>query len=145
MFTRTRRTLKLMKFPAAIFGWPFFCCILLSAWHMLVASVQEQISDWIWIPKFLCPRISNSRNQTCQESSRAADGRPKAVQVHGAWKCIHKLYLQVKVFRAYLRTDAGPTAWISANDNMTLVAATEMKTTQRKTCFTERTMTGSFG
>ena len=51
----------------------------------------------------------------------------QAVQVHGAWQCNEKFYLQVKVFQAYLRTGTGRTAWISANDGMTLVAADDMK------------------
>ncbi|CAL1156500.1 unnamed protein product, partial [Cladocopium goreaui] len=44
-----------------------------------------------------------------------------AVQVHGAWHCRDKFYLQVKVFQAALHTDVGRTAWIAANESMKLV------------------------
>ena len=54
-----------------------------------------------------------------------------AVQVHGAWLCNDKFYLQVKVFQAALRTDVGRTAWLAAKGSMTLVAASEMKPTKK--------------
>ena len=54
-----------------------------------------------------------------------------AVQVHGAWHCRDKFYLQVKVFQAALHTDVGRTAWIAANESMKLVAASEMKPTNK--------------
>jgi len=54
-----------------------------------------------------------------------------AVQVHGAWLCNDKFYLQVKVFQAALRTDVGRTAWLAAKGSMTLVAASEMKPTNK--------------
>eukprot|EP00435_Cladocopium_sp_Y103_P061318 s238_g23.t1 len=50
-----------------------------------------------------------------------------AVQVHGAWQCHQTFYLQVKVFQASLRTKTGRTAWISTNENMTLVASSDVK------------------
>ena len=54
-----------------------------------------------------------------------------AVQIHGAWHCRDKFYLQGKVFQAALHTDVGRTAWIAANESMKLVAASEMKPTNK--------------